>query len=102
MSKKDHEDEILKKENKILKKLDELGERIQGMTIAEYIEMIRSPKRMMFVNFLAGMARGLGFVIGATLLGSIFLFLLYQLANLNLPVIGEFVARIVTIVQEQL
>lgn len=86
----------------ILKKLDELSERIKGITIAEYVEMVRSPRRMVVVNFLAGMARGLGFAIGATLLGAIFLLILFRLANLNLPVIGEYIARIVRIVEQQL
>ena len=85
--------------NKIMKKLEELSTRMSGTTIAEYIEMVRSPRRMIVVNFLAGLARGLGFAIGATLLGAIFLFFLYRLASWNLPVIGEFIARVVKIVE---
>ena len=84
---------------KIMERLDELSKRIQGNTIAEYVEMVRSPRRMIVINFLAGLARGLGFAVGATLLGAIFLFFLYRLANLNLPVIGEFIARVVRIVE---
>ena len=86
-------------DEKILDKIDKLNKNIQGKTLAEYIEMIRSPKRMIFVNFLAGLARGLGIAIGATLLGSIFLYCLFRLAHLNLPIIGEFIAKIVEIVQ---
>lgn len=88
--------------NKIMKKLDELSERIQGITIAEYVEMIRSPRRMILINFISGLARGFGIAIGATVLGAIFLLFLFKLAQLNLPVIGEFIARIVMIVQSYL
>ncbi len=84
---------------KILKKLHELSERIAGITIAEYIEMVRSPKRMIFINFISGLARGLGFAIGATFLGAFFLLLLYRLARFNLPLIGEFIAQLVRIVE---
>ncbi|MGM0471259.1 MAG: DUF5665 domain-containing protein [Bacillota bacterium] len=68
--------------------------------IAEYIETVRSPKRMIYVNFLAGLARGLGVVIGATLLGAIFLSILFKAADLNLPLIGEYIARLVNIVKQ--
>ena len=84
---------------KILKKLEELSDRVQGNTIAEYVEMLRSPRRMIFINFIAGLARGFGIAIGATLLGAVFLFVLFRLASLNLPVIGRFIAEIVVIVQ---
>ena len=90
------EDDINKK---IYKKLEELSDRVQGNTIAEYVEMLRSPRRMIFINFIAGLARGFGIAIGATLLGAVFLFVLFRLASLNLPVIGRFIAEIVVIVQ---
>ncbi|MFW5998247.1 MAG: DUF5665 domain-containing protein [bacterium] len=89
-------------EDKILKKLDELIQKKQGMTIAEYIEMIRSPKRMIFINFISGLARGFGIAIGATLLGGIFLFFLFRLARLNLPLIGKYIAELVVIVESYL
>ncbi len=90
------------KYNKILKKLEELSERVRGKTIAEYTEMLRSPKRMIFINFVAGLARGFGFAIGATLLTALFFYFLINLARLNLPVIGEFIAQIVKIVETNL
>ncbi|MBM7624293.1 DUF5665 domain-containing protein [Sporohalobacter salinus] len=72
------------------------------MGIAEYIEMVKSPKRMIYINFLAGLARGLGIVVGATLLGAIFLSVLFKIADLNLPLIGEYIARLVKIVKQNL
>ena len=89
-------------DNKILKKLDEISEKMQKFTLAEYKEMIESPWRMIFINFISGLARGLGVAIGATLLGAIFLVFLFRLASLNLPVIGQFIARIVKIVERYL
>lgn len=86
-------------ESKILKKLDKLNEKIQGITLAEYTEMLKSPKRMIWVNFLAGLARGLGIAVGATVLGALFLIILFKVGQLNLPVIGQFIARIIKIVE---
>lgn len=85
-----------------MKKLEELADKIQDINIAEYIELVRSPKKMLYINFISGLARGLGIAIGATLLGAIFLIILLNLAQSNIPLIAEFVARIIKIVETYL
>ncbi|MFW5787066.1 MAG: DUF5665 domain-containing protein [Bacillota bacterium] len=84
---------------KILNKLDELNKRMQKYSLAEYQEMFDNPWKMILTNFVAGLARGLGIAIGATILGAIFLLLLFRLGSLNLPVIGKFIARLIKIVE---
>lgn len=86
----------------ILKKLEELADRIESINIAEYIELVRSPKKMLFINFISGLARGFGFAVGATVLGAIFLTVLINIAQSNIPVIAEFVAKIIKIVETYL
>lgn len=86
----------------ILEKLEELSDRIQEINIAEYIELVRSPRKMLYINFISGLARGLGIAIGATVLGAIFLIVLLNLAQSNIPVIAEFVAKIIKIVETYL
>ena len=73
--------------DEIMKKLEEISEWIQGLNLAEYIEMVRSPRRMLVINFVSGLARGLGIAIGATVLGAIFLIILLDLAESNIPLI---------------
>lgn len=86
----------------ITERMDLLAERMQKMNVAEYIELVRSPRRMIWINFLSGLARGLGVAVGATVLSALVLMLLFRLAELNVPVIGFFIARIVKIVQTYL
>lgn len=88
--------------DEIMKKLEEISERMQGLNLAEYIEMVRSPRRMLVINFVSGLARGLGIAIGATVLGAIFLIFLLDLAQSNIPLIAEFVAKIIKIVETYL
>lgn len=88
--------------DEIMKKLEEISKRMQGLNLAEYIEMVRSPRRMLVINFVSGLARGLGIAIGATVLGAIFLIFLLDLAQSNIPLIAEFVARIIKIVETYL
>ncbi|AZR73017.1 hypothetical protein BBF96_06165 [Anoxybacter fermentans] len=83
-------------------KVEELAENINKINIAEYIELIRSPRYMLLINFISGLARGLGVAIGATILGAIVLMILFRLAELNVPLIGFFIAKIVKIVQTYL
>ena len=87
------------KQEEIINKLQEVSERMKKLGIAEHIEMVRSPKRMIIINFIAGLSRGFGFAIGATVLGAIMLAVLLRIASSNIPIIAEFVAKIIKIVE---
>ncbi|MBC9783299.1 hypothetical protein GJ688_01260 [Heliobacillus mobilis] len=83
-------------------RMNSLSEDIEKIKVSEYVEMLNNPKRMMYLNFLAGMARGLGMTVGFTILGAVALYILRELVVLNLPLIGGFIAEIVRMVQVQL
>lgn len=57
---------------------------------------------MIRVQLLLGLARGVGTAVGFTILGALLLLVLQRLAQQNLPVIGNFLADIVTFVQNRL
>ena len=42
--------------------------------LAEFVGMMNNPWRNIWLNFLAGTARGVGFVVGFTIIGGILLF----------------------------
>ncbi|KAF0198000.1 MAG: hypothetical protein FD169_63 [Bacillota bacterium] len=83
-------------------KVANLAASMERMKLAEYIGLLNNPLRLLWVNFLAGLARGAGIAIGGSLLVAALLYLLSQIAILNLPLIGDFIAEIVRIVQNQL
>lgn len=83
-------------------KIDELSRAMEKMRLAEYVELLDNPRRLLYVNFLIGIARGFGSAIGFTILAALVIYFLQQLIVLNIPVIGEFIAEIVSIVQTQL
>jgi len=87
---------------KLYKKIDELAIGMEKMKLAEYIQFLNNTRRMLIVNFLAGLARGFGMAIGFTVLGAIALYFLRRIAYENLPIIGDFIAEIVKIVQNHL
>ena len=89
-------------ETYLARKIDELGTAMEKMKLAEYVDLLNRPGRLFYINFFAGVARGLGMAVGFTLLGALVIYTLQRLQVLNLPVIGEFIADIVKIVQNNL
>ncbi len=87
---------------KINEKVNSIAVNMERMGIAEYVEMLHHPRRLLWANFLIGLVRGFGMAVGFALLGAIGLYLLQQLVLLNMPVISDFIAEIVVLVQQQL
>jgi hypothetical protein len=81
------------------KQLERLVNRLEAMRIADYMELLERPARLIFTNFVAGIARGLGIAIGASLVFALVLAFLKQLIMLNIPGIGGFIADIVRFVE---
>lgn len=88
--------------NELDRKLEDISIALEKTKISEYVDLINNRKRLMRVNFFQGLARVFGMAIGFTLLGALFIYVLNQLIKLNLPVIGDFIAEIVKIVQKNL
>jgi len=87
---------------KLSQKIDELSLNIERLNLAEYVDLLRDPKRLLYINFLGGIARGFGTAIGFTLLGALVIYILQRIMILRLPIIGTFIADIIKIVQKQL
>lgn len=79
--------------------LERLVRHLESLRIADYMELLQKPGRLIFVNLVAGIARGLGIAIGATLVFALMIELLRRVIMLHIPGIGEFVAEIVRIVE---
>lgn len=96
------EEKTGKTSRRLLLKLGRLSRELERFNIAEYMRLLNNPRRYLWINFAGGIARGLGFAFGATLLAGLVLYLLQRIVMLNLPVIGGFIAELVTIVNQQL
>ena len=85
--------ELLPQASDLVKAMDPWGVR----------ELMSRPGRLMWINFLAGIVRGIGFTIGVTVLGGLVLSwaLSFLKPVLQVPVVGGYVAEIVASVQRQ-
>lgn len=90
------------------RRIEELTNRIEKalykwekITVTEYEEYRREKKKVLFFNFLLGVMRGVGFVIGVSIISAVVLAILAWLLSksLNMPIIGRFIATIVDYVK---
>lgn len=89
-------------ESGIMDKIDDFARTLEKMRFAEYLGHLGNIRKMLIINFVAGLVRGFGMAVGFTLLGALALYFLTRLANQNLPIIGDFIAELVKIVQQHL
>ncbi len=87
---------------RLTRRLEACVARLEHLRLAEYLAYAKDRRAMLRSQFLAGLARGVGMAIGFTVLGAVLVVLLRRLAEQNLPLIGDFLAQIVTIVQRRL
>lgn len=97
---KSQNEDLKEKVEKLQNILEKIVIYIEKINMKEYIELIQSPKRLIYLSLLSGVFRGLGMAIGMTILFAILLYILHKLVAL--PVIGSFVAEIVRIVTQEL
>jgi len=86
----------------VKEKISQWMEATERLRLAEYIQYIDNKKRMLLNHFIGGLAHGLGMAVGFTILGAVVVLMLQDLAARNLPVIGDFLAKIVSMVQDNL
>ncbi|WP_246427512.1 DUF5665 domain-containing protein [Paenibacillus phyllosphaerae] len=84
------------------RRLMKVAEDMERSQMAEYVELLNRPLSLIWRNLLAGTARGVGIAVGFTFFAATIVYVLQMLGALNLPIIGDYIADIVRIVQHQL
>ncbi len=81
-----------------------LAAMFEARNIEEFIDSRKRPLRLIYWNFVIGLSRGVGFLLGATVVGALLIALLkHTLHKLGgTPWIGEQVAQIYQYMQESL
>ncbi len=90
--------------NKKIKVLEEaikaLDLTLKKSNIVELSYLLGNKKEIILRNLVAGIFRGVGIGIGVTIITAILVILLQKIVTLNIPVIGEYIADIVEIVEK--
>ena len=85
------------RKNKILEKNDneikKLSEAIKSLNNSNIFKTYNSTKKILFISFLKGLASGLGWIIGATILVSLLTYILSQIEFI--PILGDIVSQLI-------
>ena len=85
------------KKNKIPEKNDneikKLNEAIKILNNNNIFKIYNSTKKILFISFLKGLASGLGWIIGATILVSLLTYILSQIEFI--PILGDIVSQLI-------
>lgn len=87
------------KDKELLSRWDRIAERLDASRISEYVELINNPRKLIWTSFVAGIARGLGAAIGATVIFALVLEILRRLIVVNVLGIGDFIVSILKVIE---
>ena len=90
------------REGLLIRQVDRWIAAMERLRLEEYVRYADDRRRMFWSHFWGGVARGVGMAVGFTILGAILVLVLQDLARRNLPIIGDVLAEIVSVVQRQM
>lgn len=88
-----------KKINILSRSIEKLNRMLEEGNFVELTYLLGNKKELITRNLMAGIFRGIGIGIGVTVITAILVMLLQKIVTLNIPVIGEYIADIVEIVE---
>lgn len=74
------------------KAIEKLNVHLDKRQIQDYLDLLQNPRRLIWVNFISGLSRGVGFTIGVGSLGVLIGVVITALLSIlgYLPIVGEF------------
>ena len=79
--------------------LDALAQRLENSGIAEYVELSQRTGKILWLNFISGVARGLGFTIGATIVLATIYKIISYIISMNIPYLTDLLRQVVEIIK---
>ena len=83
----------------INRKLDDLYYAMTKSKFLDLVELLGNRKELFWRNIWSGIVKGVGIGIGVTIVTAIIVIILQKIVTWNIPIIGEYIADIVDIVQ---
>jgi Domain of unknown function (DUF5665) len=84
----------------VVREVDRIAKIVERMNLGDYVGLLQRPGRLLWINFLAGLARGLGTILGATVLVSLIVAIAQWIIASHLPGIGRFVQDFVQLLKQ--
>jgi len=87
---------------KVNDRVEEIAVHLHRLHIADYLMLLNRPFRLIVPNLISGISRGIGIAIGVTIFTGTIIYILDWLGALELPVIGNYISRIVEYVERDM
>ena len=75
--------------------LDKLARRLENSGVAEYVRLSQNMPKVLLLNFLSGIARGLGFTLGTAIVLAILYKIVSKLISMNIPYLTEMLKELI-------
>ena len=82
--------------------MQKVSDSLERAKIGEYVDLMNRPGRLIYLNVLGGLFRGMGMAVGFTVLGALVIYVLTRNFVSNLPIVGDFLGELVWIIQQYL
>lgn len=86
-------------QTRLERQLDRVLSSMERMHFEEYLRYVDDRRRQFTVNFIAGVARGLGAAVGFSILGAMLIVILQRLVINNAGGIGSFLREVLDRIQ---
>lgn len=79
------------------KDIHDLVKALRSTGFEEYVQYIKSPWRIMMMSFVGGVFRGLGILVGMTIVVSLLIWFITQLVDF--PLIGQYFENLLKVIE---
>lgn len=79
--------------------LAKLVERLDGTGLSQYVRLMQSTPKVLWLNFISGIARGLGFTVGTAVVLAVAYKIISGIIRMNIPYLTERLQDLLLIIQ---
>jgi hypothetical protein len=79
--------------------LDKLAQRLENSGVVDYVRLSQNTPRILWLNFLSGVARGLGFTVGTAIVLAMMYRTVSHLISMNIPYLTEMLTEFIIMVK---
>ena len=79
--------------------LDKLAQRLENSGVADYVRLSQNMPKVLWLNFLSGIARGLGFTLGTAIVLAVVYKAISKLISMNIPYLTEMLIDFIVMVK---
>ena len=85
---------LRRKSRRLTELTDKLIYVLERINLTDYIEYLENTNKLLFTNFLVGLARGVGYAVGFSLLGAVIIYVVIETGMVNVPAINEYLKNL--------